>query len=234
MPDALSFEIVCLRSAIMPSNRGGRAYSSQSADRMTRSGLRSPKNASICTRETAAGRIALGGRVESRHARRLRCLQDVHGLRIGRPAEAVEIMRGQAVTPQQYVGLAFCEPEAGILEDAAGGRKANAVAIQRLIVVGVEGFQLHRGAVGIRRPLAQDDSASAAGQQNHGCETSDPERGMASRRRRFQPERLFDKPPRQIRNHNSQREQRDLVGGVKQQTRLGEPREGEQRPVPQI
>ena len=39
MPSSLSFEIVCLMSAIMPSKRGGRAYSSQSADMMTRSGL---------------------------------------------------------------------------------------------------------------------------------------------------------------------------------------------------
>ena len=97
----------------MPSNRGGRAYSSQSAERMTRSGLAIAEERVHLLGKAAAGRYALRRRVEGRHAGRLRRLQDIHGLRIGDLAEAVEIMRGQTVAPQQHVGFAWREREAG-------------------------------------------------------------------------------------------------------------------------
>src|SRR5258706_12430931 len=72
----------------------------------------------------------------------------------------MEIMRGQAVAPQQYVGFARYERKTGVGEDAADGRETTAEAIERRKIIGIVGFQLRRGAVGIRRRLARDNSTA--------------------------------------------------------------------------
>ncbi len=107
-------------------------------------------------------------------------------------------MRGQAVAPQQYVGFARYERKTGVGEDAADGRETTAEAIERRKIIGIVGFQLRRGAVGIRRRLARDNSDRTAGQQNHRCEAGGSKRGAVCLPQRFQAERLLDEPPGQI------------------------------------
>ena len=184
-------------------------------------GLAVPKKRIHLFGEAAAGRIALRRRVERRHAGRLRRLQDIHALRTGRLAQAMEIMRSEAVTPQQPVGLAGCKREAGIAEHAARGRKAISGAIERLIIVGIVGFQLQRDTVGIRwRPAAMSRRRCPRAERRSRALRSRTQRAVSAPA--ICAERLFDKPPRQIRNHHRQREQRDLVGSIKHQAGLGE------------
>src|SRR5205807_4414753 len=85
--------------------------------------------------KTFARRDTLRRRSKSWHAGGLRRLQDIDGLRIGGLAEAVKILRGITVAPQQHVGFARREREAFLVEGAKTLREASAGAEQRLIIV---------------------------------------------------------------------------------------------------
>src|SRR5712664_2466861 len=89
-------------------------------------------------------------------------------------------MRGQAIAPEQHVGFARREAKAGIAEDAPGELETTAVAIQRLIIVVVVGFQFQRDAVSIGGCLTKNNSAHATGQENRRREA--PAKRNAARR----------------------------------------------------
>ena len=62
-------------------------------------------------------------------------------------AQSVKIMRGEAVAPQQHVGLAGHKPNAGLAECAVGWRKAASGAVERSNVVSVVGVELRGGNI---------------------------------------------------------------------------------------
>src|SRR5215831_13683928 len=88
-----------------------------------------------------AGRDAMLVLTQCRHARRLRGLQQICGGRVGHGLKAQDVMGGQAVSPQQNIGLVRREAQARLVERATFQTEASTEIIEMLVsavAIGIE------------------------------------------------------------------------------------------------
>ena len=95
---------------------------------------------------------------QCRHARRLRGLQQICGGRVGHGLKAQDVMGGQAVSPQQNIGLVWRKAQARLLERSTFQTKASTEIMALLNLEWLGGMGVDRSEVEFSGDEEEDGS----------------------------------------------------------------------------